>query len=125
MLQKNMVRSFCSGHSKKISTLLTEIVAGYEIITLINIMKASLERTFTRVLCSNKSGFHYCINDVLYIFICINSLRGFGALIKAAANILRGFEGGTRLPISLLETPRKGDGNLDKIEFASLVKTQL
>lgn len=74
--KKNMVRSFYSSGGKIVFALLTEIIADHVIITLIKTRKAYLEKILNKTFCSCGFSFHYCLNDILYIFICINFLLG-------------------------------------------------
>lgn len=69
--KKNTVRFFCFGDGKIVFKLLTEVIIGHDVITPINVKKAYLKETFTKAFCSRRSGFYYCSNDVLYVFIYI------------------------------------------------------
>lgn len=91
--KKNTVRLFYSGGSKMVFELLIEVVTDYVINIFINVKKAYLEEMFTRVFCSYRFSFYYCPNNILYILICINFGR-VSRSVKAATNLLKGFEKG-------------------------------
>lgn len=67
-----MVRFFCFGNSKMVFALLTKFIAGHVVITLINVRKVGLDKMFTKIFCSYRSGFYYYSNVFLYFLICIN-----------------------------------------------------
>lgn len=67
--KKYAIRFFCSGGSKIVFVLLTEVIAGHVIIIPINVKKTCLEKMLTGVFCNRKSGFHYFSNDILYVFL--------------------------------------------------------
>lgn len=75
--KKNTIRFFGSGSSKIVFALPTKILRGYAIITFINVRKAGYKKTFISILYNCGSGFYYCTNNVLYVFICVNFWRGF------------------------------------------------
>lgn len=54
--KKNTTRSFCSSDGKIIFALLAEVITGHVFITLINVRKTCLERTFKKVFLSHESS---------------------------------------------------------------------
>ena len=73
------IRSFYSGGGKMVFILLTKVITGYVVITLINIRQPCLKKMLSRAFCSRGFGFHYCSNNVLHFLIRIDPWRGFGA----------------------------------------------
>ena len=67
--KKYVVRSFCSGSSKMVLILLTEVVTGHIVITPLNIRQPYLEEAFSRAFCSHGFGFHHSLNDILHLCI--------------------------------------------------------
>ena len=74
--KKYAVRFFCSGNSEMVFILLTKVVAGHMVVIIINIQKICLKGPFLRAFCSCQPGFYYCLNDLLHLFIQINSWQG-------------------------------------------------
>lgn len=70
--KKNISKFFCSNSCKIVFALLTKIVIGYLIITLINIKKIYFTRLHTELFCSYKSCFYYYSNNIFYVFFYIN-----------------------------------------------------
>lgn len=87
-----LLEIFCSGGSKLIFALLTEVIAGHVVITPINIKKPCFEKTFIRVFRSRRLSFYYCLNDILYIYIWVNFWQGFGAYKSGCRYIERPWE---------------------------------
>lgn len=66
---KNIVRFFYFSCNKIVFALLTEIIIGYIVNFFINVRKICFKKILTKAFCSRGSGFHYCLNNILYIFI--------------------------------------------------------
>lgn len=126
--KKYAVGFFCSGASEIVYTLLSKIIAGYVVITSINIRKTCFKGAFLKVFCSRGSGFHYHSNNIMHFLIQINSWQGFGTGKRCCQYIGRSWKhsryvekprAGTWASASLSEPP-KSDGNLDKIKLVGL-----
>lgn len=70
--KKYVIEFFCSGDIKMIFILLIEVIASHVVITPINVKKTCLEWIFIKVFYNSKSGFYYCLNDLLHLLIQIN-----------------------------------------------------
>ena len=114
-----------------IFVLLTEVIVGHVVITLLNVKKACLEQTFRTAFCNCRSGFYYCSNNFLHLFIQINFWQSSRANKSCYWYVKRPWRhcryvtkawGWVWAPVSL-SGPLKSDGNLDRVESMGL-KTQ-
>lgn len=63
--KRNTVRFFYFNYSKIVFVLLVEVIIDLMVITSINVKKACLEKTFTKIFYSRAFGFYYYLNHVL------------------------------------------------------------
>ena len=77
--KQDAVRTFCSGGGKMIFALLTKIIAGHVIISLIYVRETCFEKTLLGTFYSRKFGFHHCLHNVLHFRIQIDPWQGCGA----------------------------------------------
>lgn len=108
-----IIRLFCLGNSKIIIILLTEVIVGYMVIISINVRKQCFEETLTEAFCSRGFGFHYCSNNILYVFIQINPWWRFGAYKSCGQYVERPWECS-----KYVERPRKQSLSTGKLVWA-------
>lgn len=71
--KKNIIRSSCFDYGKMVFALLIKVITSYIVITLVNIKKIFLKKIFINIFYNYRFNFYYYTNDILYIFIYINS----------------------------------------------------
>ena len=77
--KRNVIRTLCSGGGEMIFALLTEVVAGHVVISLIYIRETCFEETLSGAFFSHSAGFHDLSDDYLNFLIWISPWRGFRA----------------------------------------------